>query len=75
MVPKIFANRNFSNSGCSFVLTPSYNCLGKAFPPSVSDLRPCHSGQEKKGGSSHLFGPFFVLMRHFGMFDFQTFGM
>ena len=57
------------------MLTPSYNRLGKAFPPSVSNLRPCHSGQEKKGGSSHLFGPFFVLMRHFGMFDFQTFGM
>ena len=28
----------------------------------------------KKGGSSHLLGPFFVLMRHFAMFDFQTFG-
>jgi hypothetical protein len=61
------------------MIQPSWKAFGniifQAFPPSVSDLRPCHSGQEKTGGSSHLFGPFFVLMRHFGMFDFQTFGM
>ena len=35
------------------MIQPSWKAFGniifQAFPPSVSDLRPCHSGQEKKG--------------------------
>ena len=48
---KLFQFRVFFCVGS--MIQPSWKAFGniifQAFPPSVSDLRPCHSGQEKKG--------------------------
>ena len=86
MVPKIFANSNprqtFPIQGALLCRLHDTTVLESFWEYNLSALSticqrfaslPQWTG--KKGGSSHFFGPFFALMRHFGMFDFQTFGM